>query len=83
MDGFGRRRRALPALIRLERDLGLAVDSLEQLEELCGSLTIRRESSSVSRLSSTATWERLRCRSMPTEFIRRPPPIQDFVLPER
>src|SRR5437588_8840989 len=46
------------------------------------SLTIRRESVSSPCSSITARCERLRCRSMPTEFMRGPRGVRVLVAPE-
>jgi hypothetical protein len=72
-----------PAVSCLERDSRLPVELRQQLEERLGSLTIRRERSTSPCSPMAARCERLRCRSMPTEFIRGPPSVRGLTLRPR
>src|SRR5437870_5267968 len=71
-----------PAVGRLKCDPRFAVEPREQLQERLGSLTIRRERCRSASSPITATCERLRCRSMPTEFISGPHGPEDLCAPE-
>ena len=67
----------LPAVGRLQRKPRVLDELPEQLTEAIGSLTNRRESSCSPCSSTTATCERLRCRSIPTYTMRGPPSVPE------